>query len=240
MTTATNDDLARWRATLPDEWTRGVDQLTIERAYAAYQSPARHYHTWNHVIACTEQLRTVPCERPRVIFLALLFHDAVYVAGRSDNEARSAQLAREVLRANKSLTTDELTAIEGLILATKDHYGRIGVAGADEAALLDIDLSILAAPREEYERYARRIHDEWVPAAASDGEFRIGRVVFLRRMLAEPHVFLTETAQRRWDSAARANMAWELERLARQQSRVERIASAVRRLITVLRPGSRT
>jgi predicted metal-dependent HD superfamily phosphohydrolase len=216
----TDQDFGRWLATLPDDWTRGVDRSVIERAYSAYQSPARHYHCWDHVIACTEQLRTVPCERPRVVFLALLFHDAVYVAGRSDNEARSAQLAREVLGENKTLTTAELTAIEELILATKDHHARIGLASADEAALLDIDLSVLAAPRDEYMRYARQIREEWVPAAASEAEFRIGRVAFLRRMLAAPHVYLTANGQRRWDDAARANMTWELDALQKQRGRV--------------------
>jgi predicted metal-dependent HD superfamily phosphohydrolase len=186
-------------------------------------------------MACTEQLRSVSCERPRIVWLALLFHDAVYVAGRGDNEAQSAQLARVVLGANQSLAANELTAIEGLILATKDHHARMGVAGADEAALLDIDLSVLAAPREQYMRYAREIRDEWVPAAASDAEFRLGRVGFLRRMLAAPHVYLTADGQRRWDQAARANMTWELDTLRKQQGRVERILSAIQRLITALR-----
>src|SRR5436305_5797455 len=166
-----DQDLSRWFDSLPDEWKRGLDRSVLERAYAAYQSPGRQYHNWSHVIACVQQLRTVRCERPRVLFLALLFHDAVYVAGRSDNEAQSARLARDVLGANPSLTPAELTAIEALILATKDHHARMGVADGDEATLLDIDLSILAAPREEYMRYARQIHDEWVPAAASDAEF---------------------------------------------------------------------
>ncbi|HEY2376068.1 MAG TPA: hypothetical protein VGH98_08850 [Gemmatimonadaceae bacterium] len=226
-----DQDLARWLATLPDDWTRGVDLSVIERVYRAYQSPGRHYHTWEHVTACTEQLRSVACERPRIVFLALLFHDAIYVAGRSDNEVRSAQLACDVLGANQSLTKEELTTIEGLILATKNHHARIGVGGLDEAALLDIDLSILAAPRDEYMRYARQIHDEWVPAVASDAEFRIGRVVFLSRVLAAPHVYLTANGQRRWNQAARDNMLWELDTLRQQQSWVERIVLLIQRLI---------
>jgi predicted metal-dependent HD superfamily phosphohydrolase len=105
----------------------------------------------------------------------------------------------------------------------------------DEAALLDIDLSILAAPREEYVRYARQIRDEWVPAVASDAEFRIGRVAFLSRMLAAPHVYLTTNGQRRWDEAARENMTWELNALRNQQGGIERIVSAVQRLIVAFR-----
>lgn len=205
--------LDRWLATLPHDWTRGIDRSVVDRAYAAYQSPGRYYHTWAHVVSCVEQLRTVRCEQPRLVFLALLFHDAVYVAGRRDNEVQSARLAREVLGANPSLTAAELASIDALILATKDHHARMGVAGADEATLLDIDLSILAAPRDEYMRYARQIRHEWVPSVASDAEYRSGRTAFLRRMLAAPHVYLTADAQRQWDDAARANMTWELDTL---------------------------
>jgi len=230
-----DQQLAHWLATLPDEWTRGIDRAIVERAYAAYQSPARRYHTWDHVVACIEQLRTVPCERPRIVFLALVFHDAVYVAGRSDNEARSAQLAREVLGAIPSVTAAELMEIHDLILATKDHHARMGVAGADEATLLDIDLSILAASRDEYMRYARQIRDEWVPGVVSEAEYRIGRVAFLGRMLAAPHVYLTRNGQRRWDDTARANMTWELDALRERQGLLERIVSAVQRVFAAVR-----
>ena len=208
-----DQQLGHWIATLPDEWTRGVDRSVVERAHAAYQSPGRHYHTWDHVLECVEQLRTVACEHPRVVFLALLFHDAVYVAGRNDNEAQSARLARDVLGASLSLTAADLAAIEELILATQNHHAHMGNAGVDEAALLDIDLGILAAPRDEYMRYARQIRDEWVPAVVSDAQYRIGRAAFLRGMLGAPHVYLTELGQRRSDEAARANMTWELETL---------------------------
>src|SRR5258706_16295203 len=86
-----------WIASLPRDWIAGVDVRALERAHSAYQSPGRHYHTWEHVLACVEHLRSMSCESPRTVFLALLFHDAVYVAGASDNEEQSARLAREVL-----------------------------------------------------------------------------------------------------------------------------------------------
>ena len=227
----TIEGLPGWIASLPRNWTAGVDEGALERAHSAYQSPGRHYHTWDHVLACIEHLRLTPCENSRAVFLALVFHDAVYVAGSSDNEEQSARLAREVLCATGSLADAELVNIERMILSTKHHHARAGAAGADDATLLDIDLSILAAPREAYGRYARAIHDEWVPLAVSASAFRIGRLEFLLGMLAAPHVYLTSVAQQRWDHAARANLEWEISELTKRQGVMERAVSAVRSLL---------
>lgn len=232
-----SEGLSAWIASLPRDWIAGVDADALVRAHSAYQSPGRQYHTWEHVLACVEHLRSTSCENPRVVFLALVFHDAVYVAGWSENEERSARLARELLRSSESLDSAELAAIERMILSTRHHRapasGASG-ASADEATLIDIDLSILAAPRREYEQYAGAIHDEWVPVAASETAFRIGRLEFLRGMLAAPHVYLSRAAQQRWDQAARANMAWEIRELTGRQGTLERVMSAIRSLVAIL------
>lgn len=225
----TSGELSIWIAGLPRDWVAGVDTSILERAHSAYQSPGRHYHTWDHVLACVDHLRSTSCEHPRAVFLALVFHDAVYVAGPSDNEERSARLARDVLSASGSLDAAEIADIEQMILSTKHHQARAG-ASADEATLLDIDMSILAAPRDEYARYARAIHDEWVPVPASDAAFRIGRLEFLRGTIVAPHIYLTSSARQRWDQAARANIAWEVTELTKRQSMIERAVSVTRSL----------
>jgi predicted metal-dependent HD superfamily phosphohydrolase len=226
----TDGGLSNWIASLPRDWIRGVDEDALVRAHAAYGSPGRHYHSWEHVLACVEHLRSVSCENPRAIFLALVFHDAIYVAGASDNEERSARLAHDVLAAEASLDGAELAAVERMILSTKHHLAHVDVVSGDEATLLDIDLSILAAPRESYARYARAIRNEWVPSAASDPAFRIGRLAFLCDMLAAPHVYLTSIARQRWEQAARANMTWEIGELNGRQGVIERAVSAIRSL----------
>lgn len=220
--------LSTWLASLPREWTEGCDTQAFEVARAAYQSPKRRYHTWDHIVACVDRLKTFPCENPRVVFLALVFHDAIYVPGSTDNERESAVLARETLSALCSITALEIHSIERMILATRDHHAQASTLSANDTAMLDIDLSILAASREDYARYAREIRDEYVPAAATPARFRIGRLEFLHRMLSMPHVFLTAEAQRRWDDAARANMAWEVAELTAEQGLLERGISAIR------------
>jgi predicted metal-dependent HD superfamily phosphohydrolase len=181
------------------------------------------------VEACVAELASFECNHPRLVFLALVFHDAVYVAGRKDNEAESANLARVVLGPERCVSEEELDAIDRLIRATSDHHAHANTTDRDLAVMLDVDLAILGASRDPYARYARAIHDEYVPSATTDARFRIGRLEFLERTLAFQSVFITPEASRRWDATARANIAWEIDRLKSEQGLVERAASAMRR-----------
>ena len=185
-------------------------------AQAAYRTPGRAYHDWAHVLNCVEQLRTLPMAAPRAAVLAILFHDAVYVAGAADNERRSADLALEVLNVRCTLPRAELRAVERMILATRDHHALAATLTAEEQTMLDVDLSILGASWEEYEAYARGVRQEYVPAVTNARRFRLGRSQFLSAMLKRPHIFLTAEARRRWDERARANMRRELEQLGGQ------------------------
>ena len=84
---------ARWISTLPPNWVAGCGEALFTAARESYAGPGRHYHTWTHVLDCVAKLRDFTCDSPRAVFLALVFHDAVYVAGRQDNEERSTELA---------------------------------------------------------------------------------------------------------------------------------------------------
>jgi predicted metal-dependent HD superfamily phosphohydrolase len=223
------EELSRWLARLPSDWTGGCSVELFARARAEYESSVRHYHDWHHVEACVAQLASFPCDHPRTVFLSLVFHDAVYVAGRADNEAKSAELARTALGAENCVSESELDTIDRMIRATSNHHAHEHSADRDLAVMLDIDLSILGAPREDYQRYAQAIHDEYVPSATTDAGFRIGRLEFLERALSAPSLFLTPDASRRWDARARANIAWEIDLLKSKQGFVERTVSAARR-----------
>ena len=76
-----------------------ADQLAeIEAAHA---QPPRAYHNFGHVQALLQHHRDVAAgpgwRQPREVALAMLYHDAVYEAGRGDNEARSAVMARAAI-----------------------------------------------------------------------------------------------------------------------------------------------
>src|SRR5687768_17123058 len=86
------------------EAPRSGDPLALPEAQwaaleAAYAKPPRAYHGWPHVQAVLQHFREVAAAgpgwvQPAEAWLAVLYHDAVYEAGRADNESRSAELAR--------------------------------------------------------------------------------------------------------------------------------------------------
>src|SRR5258708_10802834 len=78
-----------------------LPDVLLDRVAEAYGAPPRVHHTFAHVLDVAQRFEEVArgpgWRRPREVYIAVLFHDAVYVAGRRDNEARSAELAREVV-----------------------------------------------------------------------------------------------------------------------------------------------
>jgi len=183
----------------------------IAAARDAHATPPRAYHTWAHVERVLEHLAAQGPAPPREVWLAALFHDAVYVAGAADNEARSAALARATIP--RWLAGVDLDRVAALIELTARH-GRLGPGDVDaEAArFLDCDTAVLAAPADEFDRYDEGIAEEWAGVVAPDA-YRRGRRAFLERLLAAPRIFLSDDFHARLDAAARANLRRALARL---------------------------
>ncbi len=101
-------------------------------------------------------------QRPAEVYLAVLYHDAIYVAGRKDNEARSAALALQAIARAPELAGVDAARVEQLILLTARH-GDLGPDDVDaEAALfLDCDMAILAAPEPVFAAYDRGVAEEY-------------------------------------------------------------------------------
>ncbi len=181
----------------------------LERAQQAYRSPPRAYHSWGHV---EEVLRWVEVvsrgpgwKQSREVMLAAIFHDAVYVAGRKDNEDRSAALASaEVKRAFPAGPVDT-ARIEALIRLTARH-GALTPADVDpQAALfLDCDMAILGAAPADFDAYDAQIREEY--ATVPGVLYSMGRRRFLRRLLEAPRIFLSEFFHARLDAQARENL----------------------------------
>ena len=205
-------------AALPPDVLAAVaepDRLA-ERLTGWYATPPRHYHTLAHVEAMLGEWRAlrdagVPgtSARPREWAAAVLFHDAVYVAGRADNEAESAALAAR--HAPEHFPGVNTEAVTRLIALTALHGARLppDLTG-EERLFLDTDMAILGAGPAEYRRYAEGVRAEFVPAVGAL-PYRFGRARFLRALLASDRIFLSDYYHERRDARARANLREELE-----------------------------
>jgi predicted metal-dependent HD superfamily phosphohydrolase len=186
----------------------------IEAALAAaYGEPHRAYHDARHigeVLAWFDVVADAPgpgWAAPAEVFLAILFHDAVYDPLRKDSEARSAAWARDAIARTPAWAAVDADRVAALIELTARHGGLRpdDVAGDRDAAhFLDSDLAIVAAAPERYDAYERAIAIEYaaVPAPA----FRDGRRAFLARLAGPPRLFLSDFFHERLDAAARANL----------------------------------
>lgn len=175
---------------------------------AAYATPARAYHHFGHVrdvLAVADEVAAGPgWRRPDEVRLAILYHDAVYVPGARDNEARSAALAREHLARWPAAV--DIGRVAALVELTARH-GRLQPADVDaEAALfLDCDMAVLGAAPDRFDAYDRAIAAEYrghVPGWL----FAINRRRFLKALLASPRIFLSDWFHARLDAAARTNL----------------------------------
>jgi predicted metal-dependent HD superfamily phosphohydrolase len=189
----------------------GLPSPLLDEVAHAYASAGRAYHDLSHVLDVADRFAEVgPAWRaPREVYLAVLYHDAIYVPGASENEARSAEMARGAIASFLPGASVDAERVAELILATARH-GSLGPADvdADMAYFLDCDMAILGASAPLYDAYARGVAAEysWLPGE----RYRIGRGRFLEKILASAHIFLSPSFHARLDAPARGNIAREL------------------------------
>jgi predicted metal-dependent HD superfamily phosphohydrolase len=183
----------------------------IEQIRKLHDGPVRGYHAWSHPQSL---LRLLPEVRdqlhdPLAIECAILLHDAVYEPTRTDNEARSAALAHTLLRG--VVPDDTVRRTIQLIEATERH--RVpDAASTDEAddirIFLDLDLSILGASADAFDRYEAGVRHEYrhVP----DATFRRGRAAILEEFLGRDWLYMSRWGRERFEAKARENLARSL------------------------------
>ena len=181
----------------------------LERAYA---EPHRRYHTRRHIEQCLallDQVDELMDSERRVLTWAIWWHDAVYDPTASDNEAKSAELAKAALR-DLDASIHEREEVARLILLTAGHTvepeDRLG------EILVSIDLAILGAAPAAYDTYAAEVRAEY--AHLPDAAWRQGRPKVLQRFLDAPVIYPDPTLRARFEAQARVNLAREIASLA--------------------------
>ncbi|MES2340802.1 MAG: phosphohydrolase, partial [Pseudomonadota bacterium] len=165
-----------------------------------------------HIEQCLALLDGVPdlmdSERD-VLTYAIWWHDAVYDPTASDNEAKSAEMAKRDLRDfDVSLHAREEVArlirlTAGHVVEEEDRLGEI---------LVSIDLAILAAAPLDYDAYARQVREEY--AHVPDDAWRAGRRQVMQRFLDAPVIYPDPAFRGLFEAVARANIAREIATLA--------------------------
>ncbi|RFP67045.1 hypothetical protein D0N36_00745 [Hymenobacter lapidiphilus] len=179
-----------------------------QQLVAAYSGPGRHYHDLHHVqalLTTVDEYAGLVEDRP-VVELAVWFHDAVYNYLSSENEARSADMARQFL-VHSTLSPERQQRVAYLIECSARHAAA-HMPAPDLDFFLDADLRVLGAEPADYAEYARQIRQEYrlVPAVL----YRRGRRKVLEQLLAAPALYRTPEFRQRFEAAARRNLRAEL------------------------------
>jgi predicted metal-dependent HD superfamily phosphohydrolase len=191
----------------------GADPRRSEEAFAdivrRYSEPGRQYHTLTHIrdVLYASRIWLGPVTAPAV-YLAGILHDVIYDTRAHDNEERSAEYLREVL---KSLDVPREVREETarLILLTKAHEAPREDSQA--CALIDADLAIFTADEDRYDAYAAAIRREYDWVAEDD--YRVGRAKVLKQFLARPRIYRNDVWHERWEPRARGNLMREIATL---------------------------
>lgn len=191
-------------------WTEAWRALGIEAPDLAlcaklqrrYGEPQRHYHTMQHLGECLAwfEREKALAERPGEVALALWFHDAIYDVHAHDNEARSADWAREAVR-TAGASEEEAKRIHALVMATRHDAVP---EGRDAELLIDIDLSILGAEPGRFAEYERQVHAEY--AFVPDEVRMPRRRAILQRFLDREAIYATPRMHALLEARARTNL----------------------------------
>jgi predicted metal-dependent HD superfamily phosphohydrolase len=204
----------RWSPLLDGGLLASAPELLPELA-RRYAEPHRGYHGIDHITALAQLFVDVASgpgwRSPIEVALAILFHDAIYEPGRSDNEDRSADLAIEILRNTPISKAVDLDRVAAMIRATKSHDQHTHADDHDLAHFIDADMAIIGTSPNAYDAYAKAVRREFasIPIALFDR----GREAFLTKQLARPTLFHTPWFRARYEAPARANLARELATL---------------------------
>lgn len=203
------------------DWVRLLERYRVAPAdaypafdvlVAAHSAPERHYHNLEHL---GEMFRVVGRLASSIddiasVQLAVWFHDAVYDPRGKNNEARSGELAVDLL-GPVGVPASTIERVVRLVRATEHLASTEPPGDRDTAALLDADLAILGASEERYRRYAADIRKEY--AFVPDAEYRAGRASVLKKFLARPRIYTHQVTFEEGEARARANITTELQEL---------------------------
>ncbi len=190
-----------------------IKDLLWDEIVYRYSEQHRHYHNLSHLAylfqLCDQNLNSI--KNPALVGFAIFYHDIVYDTYRQDNEEESAGIAKEHLQ-ELSINPSLINSIVLLIRASKTHEVPADIATPDDLTLFfDLDMAILGAEADVYQRYCNNIRLEY--AKYPDDVYKAGRKQALKQLLAREHIFITEKYRSELEEKARHNVTREMNLL---------------------------
>jgi pantetheine-phosphate adenylyltransferase len=130
----------------------GFSESVLQR----YEEPHRHYHTVTHLLHVLGHIEKQGKKQDDLLFLAAVYHDAVYDPRRTDNEERSAKLFLKEA-ASAGFDRRSADAVATMIRDTKSHVPSIPAS----VALIEADLDILDQPLDTLIAYEQQVYREY-------------------------------------------------------------------------------
>lgn len=191
-----------WRRCLVEGAT-DASAAIHQRLVDGYNEPQRRYHTLDHIDHCLSMFDLCKslADNPDALEIAVWFHDAIFVPGKPDNEALSAELYLDLSAGVHNDDFREL--VDRLIMATL-HDGR-SLDDRDAGYMVDIDLSSFGLSWEDFLRDSQHLREE--SAQISDAEYARKQKAFRSCLLARPRFFQTDFFRQHYEQQARDNLA---------------------------------
>jgi len=176
-----------------------------------YTHKSRYYHNLTHLENMFNELDKWKGEIEDIEILqcSIFYHDIIYKSTRKDNELKSADVAKEVLK-TFSLSANRITRCVHQIILTQHHHAK-KEDRLDEKLLLDFDLEILSRDWEQYKMYAQQIRKEY--AIYPNFLYRKGRKKALASFLEREKIYQTEWYKKNCEPQARQNVIREIKEL---------------------------
>jgi predicted metal-dependent HD superfamily phosphohydrolase len=188
---------------------------------AKLRTPGRHYHGRGHIAELWTTHRRLSRgsvlrrSRPEALIAAsLLCHDVVCDPRRADNEPASAACWRRCARIAGRLPRRDVERVAATIEATAHHARAEPPIVGQDALLLwvaDLDLAPLGDTAQRFAFNSRRLRAEALCLSAE--EWRKRTSGFLAALNRRRSLYHTARMRRRFEAAARANIARALQRL---------------------------
>lgn len=176
-----------------------------EEVKTSYSEKGRHYHNLQHLTDMHGELVEV---KKRIsdfssLVLALVYHDFIYRAKSSDNEAQSASYAEKIMF-ECNIPYAVMKKVSTLIHATKTHQGFLD---QDGLFFLDADISVLGKDSATYLSYSAAIRKEF--KMYPDFLYKPGRRKVIAHFLEMDRIYKTDYFYHKYEEQARKNLLHE-------------------------------